>query len=552
MLRRARRSGSRSGCACPAASSAWFRARTDGSAIVIAGKPRARVVDLSSGADHRTGQAASESHRLRLRAVGPHRREQRGRPLRASLGYEDMAGDSSTPWARRPGPRRRLRCLRCACGDREHGSDGSDLEDGHRTADRDALRSHGPRRRRLLRTGRPGRHGERRRNGPHVGGERAVARGAPGTSRRRHGSGVRRAGHRRDGRDGRDGASLGSRNDRRARALGRRAVLPPPRKRAETAGGDVVAEAVGSVIRLRRPGGVQSLRGHRDLVNAVQFSPDGRLLVSAGRDHDVFVWNVADGKIVHRFDEAHSASVADARFSPDGRWIVTAGPISARVWNVEDGRSLMYLYGPKPSVTAAAFEPDSRTIVTRETDGTVRRYACELCGGLEELSALARKRLQGTGRAITRRRAGAVPRLTDFLDTGDVGSPSVASFRMSPSAPSPRSTRTRARVKRPAVGDASPNARRRRSLVSGRLDGRDRLGVVAARRVAEEARRDAEEAADRLPRTGNLVAQRSASGDAPDPRASSSGRRSPSRPRSAAGRPPAGSPTTARGSRGRG
>ncbi len=173
-----------------------------------------------------------------------------------------------------------------------------------------------------------------------------------------------------------------------------------PRKRAETAGG-VVAEAVGSAIRLRRPDGVQMLRAHRDLVNAVQFSPDGRLLVSAGRDHDVFVWNVADGRIVHRFDEAQSASVADARFSPDGRWIVTAGPRSARIWSVEDGRSLMYLYGPKPFVTAAAFEPDSRTIVTRETEGTVRRYVCELCGGLEELSALARGRLQGTERTLT-------------------------------------------------------------------------------------------------------------------------------------------------------
>ena len=46
---------------------------------------------------------------------------------------------------------------------------------------------------------------------------------------------------------------------------------------------------------------------------------------SAGRDHDVIVWDVASGEQVHRFAEAHSASVADARFSPDGRWIVTAG-----------------------------------------------------------------------------------------------------------------------------------------------------------------------------------------------------------------------------------
>ena len=135
----------------------------------------------------------------------------------------------------------------------------------------------------------------------------------------------------------------------------------PPRKRAETAAGDIVAEAVGPVVRLRRPDGEQTLRGHGDLVNAVAFSPDGRLLVSAGRDHDVIVWNVADGEIVHRFPEAQSGSVADARFSPDGRWIVTAGPKSARLWSVEDGRPLTYLYGPKPLLTAAAFDPDSRT-----------------------------------------------------------------------------------------------------------------------------------------------------------------------------------------------
>ncbi len=71
----------------------------------------------------------------------------------------------------------------------------------------------------------------------------------------------------------------------------------------------------------------------------------------------------------------------------------------------------------------------------------------------------------------------------------------------------------RRELKRPAVGDASPNCGRRRSLEPGRLDGRDRLGVVASRRVAEEARRDAEESADRPPRAGDLVPQRGTAGD---------------------------------------
>jgi WD40 repeat protein len=175
---------------------------------------------------------------------------------------------------------------------------------------------------------------------------------------------------------------------------------PPPSKRASGPGG-VHAEAIKSAIRLRTPDGEKTLQGHADLVNAVDFSPDGRLLVSAGRDHDVIVWDVASGELLYRFAEAQSGSVPDARFSPDGRWIVTAGSVSARLWNVADGRDLMFLYGPKPKVKVVGFQPDSRTIVTREESGVVRSYRCELCGDVDELSALARARLRATGKALT-------------------------------------------------------------------------------------------------------------------------------------------------------
>ena len=171
-----------------------------------------------------------------------------------------------------------------------------------------------------------------------------------------------------------------------------------PRRRVATPDGRATAIADGNVVRLRSAAGEKVLRGHRDTVNSVAFSPDGRRLVSGGADHDVIVWDVARGTRLFAIPEAQSAPVQDARFSPDGRWLVTAGPKSARLWTT-DGRPLWSLYGPK-SLTAAAFE-DSRTIVTKEEDGVVRRYRCELCGGLDELMALAEQRLEGTGRTLT-------------------------------------------------------------------------------------------------------------------------------------------------------
>jgi len=180
----------------------------------------------------------------------------------------------------------------------------------------------------------------------------------------------------------------------------RSAAPTSPAKIARATTG-AVATAVGSAVRLRTAGAERTLRGHQDVVNAVSFSPDGSLLVSAGRDHDVVVWDVRSGEPVHRFAEAQSASVTDARFSADGRWIVTAGSISARIWNVADGRPLGYLYGPKSPLTAVAFGSDSRTVVTKERDGTVRRYVCELCGQIDQLSEIAQSRLRGTGRTLT-------------------------------------------------------------------------------------------------------------------------------------------------------
>jgi WD40 repeat protein len=155
-----------------------------------------------------------------------------------------------------------------------------------------------------------------------------------------------------------------------------------------------------NTVVLRRPDGLRSvLAGHRDRVRSVSFTEAGDRVVTSSRDHDVRIWDVETGEAIG-FPLQHNSEVHDARFSSDGRWIVTAANRAA-LFDARTGLLVLRLQGHDGSITSAAFAPDGRTIVTGGDDGTVRRYVCETCGGLDALVSLAEKRLAATGRVLS-------------------------------------------------------------------------------------------------------------------------------------------------------
>lgn len=79
--------------------------------------------------------------------------------------------------------------------------------------------------------------------------------------------------------------------------------------------------------------------GHLDGMTDVLFHPDGKLVVSAGRDTLVRVWDVESAKLVKEFGVGRGGQFKDwicaIAFSPDARWLAGADMAGqVQIWNM--------------------------------------------------------------------------------------------------------------------------------------------------------------------------------------------------------------------------
>ncbi|MBW4541777.1 MAG: AAA-like domain-containing protein [Myxacorys chilensis ATA2-1-KO14] len=106
-------------------------------------------------------------------------------------------------------------------------------------------------------------------------------------------------------------------------------------------------------------------------VNALSFSPDRKLIVTASADGTAQVWNTASGQPVGQLLK-HKGVILDVAFSPDGEYVATASlDKTASVWKVGSDRPPTTLQHEQ-AVTAVSLSHNSKWIVTASTDRTVR------------------------------------------------------------------------------------------------------------------------------------------------------------------------------------
>jgi WD40 repeat protein len=141
----------------------------------------------------------------------------------------------------------------------------------------------------------------------------------------------------------------------------------PDGKMLATAGFDGTA-------RLWNPSGQQlaEFKGHQGRVNSVSFSPDGNTLATAGRDGTARLWNPSGQQLAEW--KAHQGEVLSVSFSPDGNTLATAGEDgTARLWN-PSGQQLVEFKGHQGRINSVSFSPDGKTLATAGRDGTARLW----------------------------------------------------------------------------------------------------------------------------------------------------------------------------------
>jgi WD40 repeat protein/serine/threonine protein kinase len=133
------------------------------------------------------------------------------------------------------------------------------------------------------------------------------------------------------------------------------------------------------------------LRGHTDWISSLDFSPDGRLVLTASLDGTARLWT-PDGTPVGTLLR-HDNRIHQATFSPDGSLVLTVSDdCTARIWPVDGGAPVVCTL--PGALRVGQFLPGGDGIVAGGLDGTLRlldldgRQFLSLSGHREEFGRI--------------------------------------------------------------------------------------------------------------------------------------------------------------------
>lgn len=141
-----------------------------------------------------------------------------------------------------------------------------------------------------------------------------------------------------------------------------------------------------------------TLKGHKDAISSVKFSPDGQWLASASNDATVRIWHALTGQHELTLESAatpisgygggkekkvfwpgHKAGISDIAWAPNSRYLASASDdMQVLIWDVfnpnPQKKVTTRLAGHTGYVFSVAFSPDGATLASASYDETVKLW----------------------------------------------------------------------------------------------------------------------------------------------------------------------------------
>lgn len=118
---------------------------------------------------------------------------------------------------------------------------------------------------------------------------------------------------------------------------------------------------------------LKSLSDHPGEIVSLDFSPDGRRMVSATKNGKMRLWDTQTWKPISNFFQSGNRTW-EAKFSHDGKRIASAGGVgdhTISVWNGETGERIQRITGHIGTIWSVHFSSDDKHIVSSCGDGTI-------------------------------------------------------------------------------------------------------------------------------------------------------------------------------------
>lgn len=141
-------------------------------------------------------------------------------------------------------------------------------------------------------------------------------------------------------------------------------------------GKKLISTADDDVIRvwdLNKKKSVLMIKGAGVNVYGARFDRSGRRIIAASLGKGMIVYNASTGKAAKSYGEHRGVGVNDVDVNSGYTRAVTAGRDgNVGVWNLSNGKRISYLRGHKDWVVRVALSPNGKLLASSSSDGTVR------------------------------------------------------------------------------------------------------------------------------------------------------------------------------------